>query len=55
MSLGEGFEVAFRGGGAGGVFLLKTKEKLVKGLGRWGGGLERYRQVNAHAFVKSTL
>ena len=55
MYLGEGFEGAFRGWW-GGVFLLKTKEK-GEGVGRLGGvgDRQRYRQVNANAFVKTTL
>ena len=48
------------GSGSGGwwgvVFLWKMREK-GKGVGRVGGGRERQRnrQVNAHAFVKTTL
>ena len=56
MSLGEGFEVGFRGV-VGGVFLVKTKERGRgwEGGGGWVRDRQRYRQVNAHAFVKTTL
>ena len=53
VSLGEGFS----GGGGGVVFLWRMREK-GKGVGRvtgWGGDRQRHRQVDAHAFVKTTL
>ena len=51
---GGGFRVGFRGM-AGMVFLLKMREK-GKGEGGGGGGdRQRNRQVNAQAFVETTL
>ena len=54
MSLGEGFGVAFRQVAGGGF----PSENEGKGEGGGEGGLgdrQRNRQVNAHAFVKTTL
>ena len=53
MSLREGCEVVVRGWG-GGCFPLENKGKGGGGgkVRRWVGDQQRYRQVNAHPFVK---
>ena len=56
VSLGEGFGVGFRQV-AGGGSPLECEGKGEGGGegGGWGGDGKRIRQVNAHAFVKTTL
>ena len=58
MSLGKGFGVGFRW--AVGWLSCKKEEKGEAGGeggegGGWGGDRQRNRQVNAHAFAKTTF
>ena len=58
MFVGEGFRVGFRGVVGGGWFSCGKWVKRGNGVGMMGGGGgtgKGNRQVNAHAFVKSTL
>ena len=51
---GGGVRGRVEGGVVGVVFLWRMRER-GKGVGGWGGDRQRNQQVNAHAFVKTTL
>ena len=56
MSLGEGFGGGLRAVQGGWVFLWKMRARVGgAGGGGWGGDRQRNRQVNARAFVKTTV